>query len=210
MIKQLPRLLFFIAYPVLIHLSTLQSEPAFIGLALISLAVAILYSGLLNSRFPQLLLSWLVLLVISAIVLLLNSLQLARYFVYLLPIVIPWLVSIVFFESLLPGRLPLVADIGEQARGELGEGLYRYATKVTWFWAAVLLLLGLEALLLLLFTPIEVWSVVTSFINYVVIGLIFFAEFALRRRLFPEHDHPTFIEYLKILFTHKPRRNHVR
>lgn len=117
---------------------------------------------------------------------------------FLVPVIVHGLVGWVFLRSLLPGREPLVTAIGRRARGVLPEPMQQYTRQVTWLWAGLFVCLLLLSIVLP-FVSVVLWSWGTNVLNYALIALLLAGEFAWRRRQFPSHDHPSFINYLRIV-----------
>ncbi len=89
-----------LSYPLCVHLAVVTQQPYYQVLAIVCLAGGIQYSGLRQgSAF-----AWGVLLLVVALALWLTSRDLARYILYLPPIVIPLLIASGFLRTLLPGR----------------------------------------------------------------------------------------------------------
>jgi uncharacterized membrane protein len=164
--------------------------------ALAFLAAAIQYPGLRQGN----LFSWGVLLLTVLASLWLASMDLARYVLYLPPIIIPLLIWSGFIRTLLPGQVPLVTAIGEQVHGELPPELERYTRRVTVLWAAVLAALALWAALLPWLGSELLWSVFSNFVNYGLVAVLFVAEYIYRRWRFRYFEQPSFRQYLNILF----------
>lgn len=192
-----------VAYPVLAHLAALLHWPWIQAAALIMLGAVIL--------LPRAV-AWRVLLCFVVVAALLwgggiadavgrAPAQLAsatRWLGFLVPVIVHGLVGWVFMRSLLPGREPLVTAIGRRARGVLPDAMQRYTRQVTQLWAglfAVLLVLSI----VLPFVSFVLWTWCTNVFNYLLIALLMAGEFAWRRRQFPSHDHPSFINYLRIV-----------
>jgi uncharacterized membrane protein len=122
-----------------------------------------------------------------------------QYLLYVPPVVIPTMLLIVFARSLTPGQQPVVTRVAVAARGPLPSDMQRYARQVTWFWVISFALIALGALALALFASPQVWSVGTNLVQYLLVGLLFAAEYGYRRWRFRAHSHPGFREYLRIL-----------
>ena len=115
------------------------------------------------------------------------------------PLVIMLLIGSVFWNSLMPGRVPLITEIGESARGPLTPALKHYTFRLTQLWALVLLVQWLITLYLSVVGPNWLWALTTQYLNYLVVTVLFVGEFYVRRCLFPEHNHPNFFNYIKIV-----------
>lgn len=162
--------------------------------------LAFLLGIFLNSLIQCRLASWLMYCALSGAVLLLNYFSLMLYFLYITPVLVPLGLLVFFGRTLLPGREPLITAIGEAARGPLTLPMRKYTRRLTQVWCCVFLVMALWSGTLPWLKSPELWSWFTNIINYGVVSILFVGEFILRKKLFPEHDHPSFIEYLRIIF----------
>lgn len=185
------------AYPLLVHLSVVLATPQLQFIAPIMFLLGACWYGLRTKR----LLAWLIFIGLSSLILLLEYLGLTLYLLYLPPVVIPLLLLFIFGRTLFAGREPLITAIGEAARGPLTPSMRRYTRRLTQLWCVVFLVLMLWSIFLMLIEQPELWSWFTNVINYGVVGVLFVGEFMLRKKLFPAHNHPGFIEYLRIIAT---------
>jgi len=184
-----------VSYPLLVHLSILIDRPKLQAASIICFCAGLLYQPLSHSR-PG---AWLLLLFASVVAILLAYWGSALWFLYLPPVLLPLMMLIIFGRSLRRGRLPLVTAIGEAARGPLSPAMRHYTRRVTQTWCLVFVYMSLVALILPWMGHEALWSWLSNVINYVlVIGLII-GEFILRKWLFPDHDHPGFFEFLRIV-----------
>ncbi|MCF6209264.1 MAG: hypothetical protein L3J88_03715 [Gammaproteobacteria bacterium] len=184
-----------LSYPLLVHLAVWLELPVIQVLALLVLALGLFLPGLRQgSRF-----TWGLFFLVLVLLCTVGYLDIAIYLLYLPPVVIPLLFWGVFLHSLLPGKVPLVTAIGERARGPLSAQMRRYTRGVTLMWTVFFAVLALwSALLPWLLTNMQ-WSLFTNFINYLLVVLLFVAEFVYRKWRFQDHDHPGFLDYLKIV-----------
>ncbi len=186
-----------ISYPVLVHASILFDQPRLQSVAIVCFAAGILFKPLSERRR----FAWLLLGLSVIVAGLLSYLNATLLLLYLPPILFPLMMLTVFGRTLMPGREPLVTAIGEQARGPLCDGMRRYTRHVTVLWCGVFLLMTASAVILPWLEDKSLWSWFTNVISYAFVGVLFLGEFLLRKRLFPDHDHPGFIEYLRIIIT---------
>ncbi len=189
------RVILVLLYPVLLHLSFLIGRPHLQVFAIIALALGILWANLRRAEVS----AWILLLAISLAAIALGLSNLTLYVLYLPPIVLPLLMLFVFGRTLMPGREPLVTAIGEATRGPLSAAMRHYTRRVTQCWTGVLALMLAWSVILAAIDEPALWSWFTNFINYAIVIVLFIAEFCLRRQLFPDHDHPGFAEYLRIV-----------
>lgn len=183
-------------YPLFIHLAVHFEEPVFRAPAVFLLAAGILYKRLIKPEAA----AWAMLAAVGLVTAAVALAGPAKYLFYLPPVVLPALIGWGFARSLLPGRTPLVTAIGERVRGELDPPMRRYTKAVTGVWAVLLAAMATWSALLPWLAGDWVWSVVTNFINYVLIGVLFIGEFLLRKLRFKNHEHPGFKDYLSIVF----------
>jgi uncharacterized membrane protein len=123
------------------------------------------------------------------------------------PIAIPLGLALVFGQTLLSGRTPLVNRIGEHVRGPLPTNVADYGRALTRLWTWMFFALALEALLLALFANAFWWSAFTNFINYAIIASVFIGEYAVRRRVLTGEEHSGFFDYVRDLLRSGQRLN---
>ena len=191
---------FFIGYAILVHLSVLLKIPLLQALAITSLCTGIYLLGKANLPLR------LSLLAISVISFLMAYYQLANYLLFIPPIVVPVTLLLGFGLSLLKGKEPLVTAIGEAAKGPLTPEMRKYTKSVTQLWTGIFFLMITINLSLTFSNNLPLWSWVTSVGNYLWVGIIFISEFIYRKVRFKDHDHPNFLEYLKIVATSNAHR----
>ncbi len=191
-----------LSYPLLVHLGVWLELPLVQLLALWVLTLGLLLPGLRQgSRF-----TWGLFLLMLALLSVVGYLDASIYLLYLPPVVIPLLLWGIFFRSLLPGQVPLVTAIGEQVHGPFCAPLRRYTRGVTLMWTVVFAALALWSALLPWLATITLWSLFTNFINYLMIALLFAAEFYYRKWRFQSIDQPGFVDYLKIVINANIRK----
>lgn len=195
--RALPVLL-CIAYPLLSHASVTWSLPLLQWLAL----VAVLAVPFLATRRPA---AWMLFFLLAGMLAWLARAGGGQYALYLPALLIPAAVSATFGLSLRSGQTPLITAIAEAARGPLSAELVIYTRKLTGFWTLLTAAIALTTLYLTLAGPLWAWSLHTNFLSYALIGTVLIGEFVLRRLWFPSHDHPGFIEYLRIVARGRPR-----
>jgi len=185
-----------IGYPLFVHLGTLYSLPILHFIALVMLVSGLCYERLKAFKIS----SWLWFLAVSCSALGAYYLEAAIYLLFIPPIIVPLLLFWVFGLTLLPGHTPLITQIGQQARGPLTAEMCRYTRRITQLWSLCFFLIALNATLLSWLASMELWSLFTNVITYVFVGALFIGEFVYRKYRFPMHDHPSFLEYLRIVF----------
>ncbi|MCU7808241.1 MAG: hypothetical protein KZQ73_10300 [Candidatus Thiodiazotropha sp. (ex Semelilucina semeliformis)] len=113
------------------------------------------------------------------------------------PILINGILFMLFSSTLLPGKQPLISRFAEIMHGhKLDPVAIRYTYGVTVLWSVMFMIMIVESVLLALFATPEVWSLFTNFINYALIGLVFFIEYRIRIRKLSHLQHPGFTAFL--------------
>lgn len=185
-----------LGYPVLAHLAVVFDEVRLQWLALVWL-IAISMWGALAARRAW---AWLALLGSSALLYWLVVAGGGLYALYVPPAVIPAALFVVFARSLRPGAEPWISRVATVMRGEpLPPPLVAYTRQVTILWCGVFVAMFASAVGLAIWAPPEVWSLMTNFVHYLVLGAVFVLEFAYRRVRFRELEPWGLFEYLRRL-----------
>ena len=93
--------------------------------------------------------------------------------------------SIGFGRSLFGGRVPLCTQLSRRLHGPLTPAEIAYTRRATAAWTLFYGLLALVILVSFFVTSLRVWSLLTNFAVFGLIGLMFATDHAIRRRLLP-------------------------
>lgn len=188
--------LLIIAYPLLAHLATVRHDLWLQWAALVCLAAVPLFQPMRDGRAVALF-GWLA---ISGVLYLLVFAGGGQYALFIPPILLPTAMGMLFGESLLAGRTPLITRVARAARGgSLPPELALYTRQVTRLWTGLLLGIALVSATLALWAPLHAWSLFTNLISYLILGCVFPVEYAWRRWHYRQFDHPGFWDYLKLV-----------
>ena len=188
-----------IIYPVAIHAAVINGH---VVAALLMLLVAPVFLSS-RSRAKGLLA---VLAVTAAIALLAAAIENSeQLLLYLIPVLINTTLAVFFGRTLLPGETPLVTRLSILLRGRLEPRVAGYTRRVTQMWTLFFILLALESVLLALFAPLEIWSLFTNLLNYLLAGLLFTGEYFFRVRYLDDLEHPSFSGFVRSLSRVDPR-----
>jgi uncharacterized membrane protein len=200
-----------IAYPVTAHMAVASRSVAITAASLAVLASLFLLPRLVARSVA----AWCALPVLVAGLLWLAHSHAAWLPLYATPVVVNIFGAWIFGHTLAPGQTPLIERLARLLHEEEGlpDDIARYARKVTITWT--LFLSGLAVLnltLALLATPggillmmgvqppvtvpVEVWSLFANFIDYVMAGLLFLAEYAYRQHKFPKQPYRNFFDFI--------------
>lgn len=183
-----------LAYPVLVHASILFEQPLLAGAALLALFASFIFKPL-GERRPW---AWASLALIAAASALLVQQGAARYLLYLPPIVVPLALLAWWAPTLREGRTPFITGIATAIRGTLPADYAAYTRAVTWLWVWTFAGFALASAGFALWAEPEAWSLLTNFLNPLLLGLVFAGEYVYRRLRFRHLEHPNFIEFIKL------------
>lgn len=183
-----------LAYPVLVHLSILLDQPILAGFALLALFASFIFKSL-AARRPW---AWASLALAATASAVLVRQDAALYVLYLPPIVLPLALLAWWAPTLRPGRTPFVTHIATSIRGPLPPYYAAYTRGVTWLWVCTFAGLALAAIGFALWAGPEAWSLLTNFLNPLLLGLVFAGEYVYRRLRFRHLEHPGFIEFIRL------------
>jgi uncharacterized membrane protein len=199
-----------VAYPVLAHLAALLARPALRTAAVAALAALVLLP-LLRAR-P-------VAGTIAALATLVAAVALARHerldlLLFLPPVLIPAFGAWLFGHTLAAGRVPLIQQLVALIHGDgpIDPGVPAYARRLTLAWAGVMALLAVANAVLALLAapggvllalgvappvavPLAWWSWLANVGGYLLLAVLFAAEYAYRRRRFPDQPYRNFADF---------------
>lgn len=175
-----------VAYVVLLHIYTARDTPSTAG-ALLAIAPMLTVSLLIVWRAAHrnlLLLLW-----VTAITLLVLNwplLQSNFALVGLLQHAGTFTMLALFFgRTLKSGDTPIVSRMARQAHGSLPPQLARYTRRVTQAWTIFFALMALASVVLFGGGHIALWSLLANLLTPVLIGVMFGAEYLVRRSVLP-------------------------
>jgi uncharacterized membrane protein len=90
-----------------------------------------------------------------------------------------------FGRSLVGARVALCTQLADRIHGPLTAQEVRYTRRVTAAWALFFVSITAATLSLFAYAPLRTWSLFANFCVVPLIGLMFVAEYAVRRRVLP-------------------------
>jgi len=109
-----------------------------------------------------------------------------------------------FGVSLLGRRVALCTQLADKVHGPLTPQEVRYTRRVTAAWALFFILITGATFGLFLFAPLRVWSLFANFCVLPLIGLMFVAEYAVRRHALPQVPRRGILAAVRVYFAHSP------
>ncbi len=109
-----------------------------------------------------------------------------------------------FGQSLLGRRVALCTQLADKVHGPLTPQEVRYTRRVTAAWALFFIAITAATVGLFLFAPLRVWSLFANFCVLPLIGLMFVAEYAVRRRVLPQTPHRGILAAVRVYFAGSP------
>ena len=200
-----------IAYPVAAHVAVMTRSVVATAASLAVIASLFLLPRLAARSVA----AWCLLPVVVAGLLWLAHSDAAWLPLYATPVFVNIFGAWIFGHTLAPGQVPLIerlARLLHEGDG-INDKIVSYARKVTIAWTVflsglavlnttlamlatpngVLMLMGLHPSVTV---PVEVWSLFANFIDYVMAGALFLAEYAYRQRKFPDQPYRNFFDFI--------------
>jgi uncharacterized membrane protein len=109
-----------------------------------------------------------------------------------------------FGVSLLGRRVALCTQLADKVHGPLSPQEVLYTRRVTAAWALFFILITAATLSLFVFAPLRVWSLFANFCVLPLIGLMFVAEYAVRRRVLPQAPRRGILAAVRVYFASSP------
>jgi len=109
-----------------------------------------------------------------------------------------------FGVSLLGRRAALCTQLADKVHGPLTPQEVRYTRRVTAAWASFFILITGATFGLFLFAPLRIWSLFANFCVLPLIGLMFVAEYAVRRRALPQVPRRGILAAVRVYFANSP------
>jgi uncharacterized membrane protein len=105
-----------------------------------------------------------------------------------------------FGLSLFGQRVALCTQVADKVHGPLTAQEVLYTRRVTAAWAGFFVSIAAASLGFFLFAPLRTWSLFANFCVPPLIGLMFVAEYALRRRVLPKVARPGILAAVRVYF----------
>jgi uncharacterized membrane protein len=114
-----------------------------------------------------------------------------RYAVFLPSLAVHLLLAWFFGRTLFAGRVPLVTAFARVVhdRATLEPERERYARQATWAWFGFFVAMAAVSAVLAAFAPLAAWSFFANVLAVPLVGAMFAAEYAFRRRHLAGHRH---------------------
>jgi uncharacterized membrane protein len=109
-----------------------------------------------------------------------------------------------FGLSLLGGRVSLCTQLADKVHGPLTPQEMLYTRRVTAAWALFFTLITAATLSLFVFAPLRIWSLFANFCVLPLTGLMFVAEYAVRRRALPQVPRRGILAAVRVYFASSP------
>lgn len=123
----------------------------------------------------------------------------AKHLTYYPPILINGSIFLFIGSSLRRNKTPVITRFALLIDGEITLKQKIYCRHVSAAWAVLMFIILIETIVLAFFFPIEIWSLFVNLINYLLILVMFLAEFMVRRIIFKYDEILSFSMFLKSL-----------
>jgi uncharacterized membrane protein len=109
-----------------------------------------------------------------------------------------------FGVSLLGNRVSLCTQLADKVHGPLTPQELRYTRRVTLAWAIFFLSITGISIALFAYAPLRIWSLFANFCALPLMGLMFVAEYAVRRRVLPQAPRRGILAAVRVYFASSP------
>lgn len=193
--------LLLLTYPVVIHFALVFDQIPAASTVLLVVSVGCIVATLANALGSQESRNGILLIFGGIAVLsLLNLASQTPYGFYIPPIIINLGMLVIFANTLLPGREPLITKLHRQAVNKIIDSTVAvYTRRLTWIWTCLFAGMALESVVLAIIAPLSVWSLFTNFLNYVFVVALLVGEYFYRIVRYRSHTHPSLVQFLRNL-----------
>lgn len=127
-----------------------------------------------------------------------------QHLFYLPPILILITLFLLFSQSLLNGKTPLITRYARLLGEEPNERRLRYNRSLTMVWTVFILLMLITSIVLAIFSSVDTWSLFTHVVSYILMGMLFVIEFFYRKRVFTDEIEGGFFQFIRKLIKIRP------
>lgn len=188
------------AYPLIAYVSLWLKQPLFV---IAYLLLMLLLVALDKYRQQHWVAGSVLILVIALILYFIQQTQI-HFLLYLPPILILFSLFILFSQSLSPGHTPIISRYAKLLGDKLEERHLRYNRSLTTVWTGFFLLMAATSIFLALFSTMDVWSLFTHVISYLLIAAFFIIEFIYRKRRFSGEIEGGFLLFIRKIIKIRP------
>jgi uncharacterized membrane protein len=111
------------------------------------------------------------------------------------------LMALSFGRSLIGNRVALCTQLADKVHGPLTPREVLYTRRVTAAWALFFASITAATLVLFYAAPLRIWSLFANFCVLPLVGLMFVAEYAVRRRALPHATSRGILAAIRVYFT---------
>ena len=114
------------------------------------------------------------------------------------------LMALSFGRSLIGNRVALCTQLADKVHGPLTPPEVRYTRRVTAAWTLFFVSITAATVGLFVYAPLRTWSLFANFCVVPLIGLMFVAEYAVRRRVLPHVQRRGILAGVRAYFASSP------
>jgi uncharacterized membrane protein len=193
-------------YPVIVHLSIILNTPHF-AVCLLPFVYYYYFRPFKRPVSTAPLWHWIKIAIFIALILLvIISIRLENhYLLYLPPILITFWILLPFIISVQAEYTPLITQFYLLTDGadKPDKQIVQYTRILTWVWIGLISLMLVEIILLVFFAPVEIWSLFTNIINYLLLLAFFILEWLFRSYYFNQWVSPKIFIRQLIMVDHQ-------
>jgi len=187
------------SYPVVVHLCVYLGQVVWAAYFIALLFALPLPYSLVNKRLINRgRLNWFIVLssLYSILIFWLASRH-AETLLFAQPIIINSLIFLIFISTLFGNSVPLISRFAKIIKPDAADEIMNYCRWVTWAWAIFFLAMAISSWFLSVYASIEMWSWFTNVLTYILVGLMFVAEYIIRKILMKAHIDRSFMQFIR-------------
>ena len=193
-------ILILLTYPLFSHVFVISGHPFWAAVYLLGLIGLFLIQAILKQNLLLVLIMTSLLVTGTSLVMQNQSTVL----MYLPPVMINLGLLLLFGRSLKHDHIPIITRYAQLIDGHLDQQMSIYTKRVTQVWTILFFVLLIESICLSIFSPIVIWSLFTNFVNYILVIVIFVAEYIYRNVVYPDLPKRSFLQFLYQLLQIRP------
>jgi uncharacterized membrane protein len=176
-----------VCYPILVHVFVVQEAPrAALAVLIVMSATLLLLHVALRRRGGSPF--WVLLYGLLALAGLLSLVGDRVLALFLPQVIINLALALMFGSTLRTGSIPLIERFMRRQYGDaMHPVLVPYARRLTWIWTLFLVVMALISIGLAVFGTLKAWSLFTNVVNYLLVAILFVAQFVYARLHYRAH-----------------------
>ena len=193
-------IMLMIAYPIVAYIVLWLKQPIYIIAYLLFIFFLIAVEKCRDKKWG----SGISLLILVGIISVFIQQAYIQHLFFLPPILILITLFLLFSQSLLKEKIPLITRYAHLLGETPSERRLRYNKSLTVVWTVFILLMLITSIVLAIFSSVDTWSLFTHVVSYILMGLLFVIEFFYRKHVFAGEVEGGFFQFISKLIKIRP------